>query len=101
MNRNQRIEDSNEAYLERKKQILVSMPIPYHVMNGLFDHLEFGDLACDHTHRRTIEFLRQHGLDVEPVVAWFEGLGGFCDCEVMSNVCRIYMEQLEQNLRRQ
>jgi hypothetical protein len=42
--------------------------------------------GCDHTRRLTQEFLERHGLPAERVLAWLDGNGGFCDCEVLANV---------------
>ncbi|MBW4690698.1 MAG: DUF2695 domain-containing protein [Lyngbya sp. HA4199-MV5] len=41
---------------------------------------------CDHTLRRSREFLRSRSLPEDSIAEWFGEYGGFCDCEVASNV---------------
>ena len=41
---------------------------------------------CDHTLRRTREFLRSRELPEDIVAAWLGEYGGYCDCEVAANV---------------
>src|SRR5436189_3630880 len=41
---------------------------------------------CDHTLRRSREFLRSRSLPEETIAEWFGEYGGFCDCEVAYNV---------------
>jgi Protein of unknown function (DUF2695) len=40
---------------------------------------------CDHTLTYTRKALRDLGLDEEASIAWLEGRGGYCDCEVAMN----------------
>lgn len=56
-------------------------------MRALFENVEegLGVEACDHTLRVTQRWLSAAGHPVEPVVAWFEENGGYCDCEVVMN----------------
>jgi hypothetical protein len=56
-------------------------------MKALFDMLdvEFPRQGCDHTLRLTRAWLASKGLPVQPVVAWLEDNGGYCDCEALAN----------------
>jgi hypothetical protein len=70
---------------EEQAKLIASIPIPHNDLRNLFDCLdEAGE--CDHTLRATIQFLRDRNLDVDGTVAWLGEHGGFCDCEVLSNV---------------
>lgn len=42
---------------------------------------------CDHTLKQTRQFLKRRKLPVDEILAWMEVFGGYCDCEVMLNVC--------------
>lgn len=37
-------------------------------------------------------FISQRGLETGGVITWLENLGGFCDCEVLSNVEERFLE---------
>lgn len=41
---------------------------------------------CDHTLRRSREFLHSRSLPEDIIVEWLGEYGGFCDCEVALNV---------------
>ena len=41
---------------------------------------------CDHTLRRTREFLRSRSLAEDTIAEWFSEYGSYCDCEVAQNV---------------
>jgi len=71
------------------------MPISKTDLRGLLDFLEAtifekrGDknwCYCDHTLRQTREFLRSRSLPEDSIAEWLGDYGGFCDCEVASNV---------------
>lgn len=45
---------------------------------------------CDHTHNATERALESFGFTPEEVAAsleYFKRKGGFCDCEILMNVC--------------
>jgi hypothetical protein len=42
---------------------------------------------CDHTLRFTMRWLASSGHASGPVVDWLRDNGGYCDCEVVANVC--------------
>jgi hypothetical protein len=52
------------------------------------------ECLCDHTLRHTREFLRARSLGEEPIVKWLGEHGGYCDCEVTSNVGESWGEQV-------
>ena len=63
------------------------LPLPDDQLRALFDFLlaEFPIQGCDHSLRLTEWWLGTQGLPVEPVVAWLQDNGGFCDCEAAGN----------------
>lgn len=71
------------------------MPISKADLHDLFNLLEKtlferrdGKILCycDHTLRRSREFLRSRSLPEDIITEWFGEYGGFCDCEVAYNV---------------
>lgn len=63
------------------------LPLPNEQLQALFEMLdvELPRQGCDHTLRLTRAWLAASELPVEPVVAWLEENGGFCDCQAMAN----------------
>ena len=47
---------------------------------------KLGNEACNDTLKFTIEYLNDHSLDTENIVAWLKNKGGYCDCEVLNNI---------------
>ena len=87
MRKDPRKEVLKKAWKEQENQKLVaSIPIAHKDLRDLFNYLDNGQMECDHTLRNTINFLQQRNLDIEKVVTWLHEYGGFCDCEVLSNV---------------
>ncbi|MBO9829518.1 DUF2695 domain-containing protein [Xanthomonas sp. A2111] len=43
-------------------------------------------VGCDHSLRLTEQFLESREIRPELLVAWLGEYGGFCNCEVLSNV---------------
>ncbi|MCW5549616.1 MAG: DUF2695 domain-containing protein [Opitutaceae bacterium] len=77
-----------KAWREQENQkLLASIPISKKALRELFDHLD-GALSqgCDHGLRHTTAFLESQRLDVQRVIPWLREHGGYCDCEVLSNV---------------
>lgn len=56
-------------------------------MKELFDCVDerLAESSCDHTFRHTLSFLETHHINPEPVMAWLQQAGGYCDCEVIMN----------------
>ncbi|WP_206733477.1 DUF2695 domain-containing protein [Bradyrhizobium guangzhouense] len=79
------------AWKAREKQDLIaSLPMPGATLRALFDHLDAAfdenGAVCDHTLSRTRAFLLAHRLEEARVLPWLANHGGYCDCEVLSNV---------------
>ncbi len=69
-------------------------------VRDLFDYLDRADESCDHTLKQTFEFIRERSVPEENMVAWLEEHGGFCDCEVISNVEEAWNQMVEEEWRR-
>jgi hypothetical protein len=69
-------------------------PLLDDTLEHLFDAVEtrIENVPCDHSLRAATEWLRMNSLAIEPVVAWLQDNGGFCDCEVVANA-RDHWEQ--------
>ena len=85
----QSIRDQEHADAEAR------MPISKADLRDLFEFLDGtlfeqrGDKVwclCDHTLRRSQEFLRSRLLSQDAIIEWLGEYGGFCDCEVAANV---------------
>jgi hypothetical protein len=63
------------------------VPLPDEQMQALFDMLdvEIPRQGCDHSLRLTRAWLANKELPAEPVVAWLQDNGGYCDCEALMN----------------
>jgi hypothetical protein len=96
---------SREEEKRRRKELLDAMakksrndfeaglPMKKELFKGLFDFLddELSKKDCDDTNRMTKEHLEAIGLqDVDAVLDWLEEQGGYCDCEVLSNVEELF-----------
>jgi hypothetical protein len=88
MRKDPRKEALKKAWKQQEQQKLVaSIPMPHEDLRDLLDHLvSEGAPQCDHTWRKTLEFLQKRGLDVDRVIPWLRSHGGYCDCEVIYNV---------------
>ncbi|WP_232760264.1 DUF2695 domain-containing protein [Xanthomonas sp. SHU 166] len=64
-----------------------ALPLPKETLWALFDYLNdaLAD-GCDHSLRRTTQFLASQDVAPESVIPWLGAHGGFCDCEVLFNV---------------
>ena len=58
------------------------------VLTDLLDHLDerLTDRPCDHTLRITRAWAVQHEIDETALAESLAHFGGYCDCEVLSNV---------------
>jgi hypothetical protein len=65
-----------------------NLPVPVEALLSLFEVLgaEIDRHGCDNTLQGTIAWLIHHGYDVLAVTQWLRRRGGYCDCEVLSNV---------------
>jgi hypothetical protein len=72
--------------------MLSNIPTPMPVLIELFNYIdsrlrpEDAGRGCDRTLRFTREFIRAHDLNEGRIIAWLGSRGGYCDCEVLSNV---------------
>ncbi|MBS1736002.1 MAG: DUF2695 domain-containing protein [Bacteroidetes bacterium] len=86
---------------ERRKQIMdelkkqadqkfeSNLPTSRENFKKLFDYLdtELSDTNCDDTNGLTKSFLVQINVEnVDEVLKWLTEHGGYCDCEILSNV---------------
>lgn len=79
-----------------------AFPIPASRLREMFDMLDHAlpTSGCDHTRKLTGAWLEAKELPVDAVFAWLDGLGGFCDCEVLANVEQLVDEALAGRQRR-
>jgi Protein of unknown function (DUF2695) len=84
----QRRQDMRHEWESRQRAAArAKFPLPDEQLRELFDYLrvEFPVQGCDRTLRLTEAWLNVRGLPVEPVVAWLNENGGYCDCEAAGN----------------
>jgi hypothetical protein len=64
------------------------MPLARPELERLLEWLDgqVQDLGCDHTHRLTRIWLRDHGKPETRILGALMAQGGFCDCEVVLNI---------------
>lgn len=64
------------------------MPLEKAELESLLDRVDLAvqEHGCDHSHKHTRSWLREHGKPEVRVVGALMALGGFCDCEVAMNV---------------
>jgi hypothetical protein len=72
----------------QRAEARAALPLSFDELKAMFDMLdaELPRHGCDRTRRLTRRWLEGRGHDVEPVFAWLDQHGGFCDCEVLANV---------------
>jgi hypothetical protein len=71
---------------QQRLSIREGLPVPAAMMKALFNYVDkqLSSSQCDDTLRHASEFIRANGLPAETVVAWLQGAGGYCDCEVFN-----------------
>ncbi len=77
-----------KQYVEQERQReRATIALTDDELEALLDHLDdrLGAEGCDHSHRIARRWLTANGKD-ERVLAGFEELGGYCDCEILANV---------------
>ena len=78
------------AYLEEKSEMLRSTPIADPTIFTVFKESLEDELdanGCDHSYTHTIKILDDLKItDHKRILAKFQDMGGFCDCEVLYNV---------------
>ena len=78
-----------KALKEKKKnEFEKSLPMSRELFEQLFDFLDkkLAEVGCSNTPSLTMDFLKQNDIESEPVLAWLEEYGGYCDCEILANV---------------
>ncbi|MES2456764.1 MAG: DUF2695 domain-containing protein [Bacteroidota bacterium] len=78
-----------------KEEFESNLPMIRERFRGLFDYLDSALQAegCKDDLTLTVCYLRSIGTsNIDQVTSWLNANGGFCDCEVLSNV----EEQFEQ-----
>ena len=79
----------------KRTRLRARPPLPDQQMQALFDMLH-GELAlekCDNTLRLVKRWLKEQKLPFEPVEAWLNENGGYCDCEVVLNAEAAWQEE--------
>ena len=77
-----------KAWQARERQAAKdAFPLPDASLRSLFAHVGHAvrQEGCDHTLRATDAWIAEHAVAREPVIAWLEENGGYCDCEVAAN----------------
>jgi hypothetical protein len=76
-----------EFATNEQRKIREAIPMDVSKLKELLTYLNREDASpCDHSLSDTIQWLGENGEDPEPVVSWLRDNGGYCDCEVISNV---------------
>jgi hypothetical protein len=85
LNQNQLKKDFKQ---NQKAAFIAGLPMEPNKFAALFDFLDESLEAepCDHTLRLTTQYLQTHNLPADDVIEWLNDNGGYCDCEVLSNV---------------
>lgn len=73
---------------EETTKAIGRMPISFKELSELFDYLDkqLEIEGCEHTAKMTKRFLESIKLNTEVILPWLEEYGGYCDCEILSNV---------------
>jgi hypothetical protein len=72
---------------DKRRTVREGLPVPAPIMKALFDYID-GHLSsseCDDTLHYAREFILAQNLPEDPLLAWLEGAGGYCDCEAINN----------------
>jgi hypothetical protein len=80
---------------KQREEFEKSLPISRDLFKGLFDHLdlELSNQVCKSSLQLTEAFLHNAGVkNIEEVKGWLAEHGGYCDCEVLSNVEEAFEE---------
>jgi len=70
-------------------ELLASMPLSPQRLSSLLSYLNTNLQSCDHTTKITKLFLDVEKTDKSCVIPWLAKHGGYCDCEVLSNLAEI------------
>ena len=78
-----------KAQFKKNEQDALRASIPMGIveLKDLLSYLNRADAPeCDHTLKETMEYVKSKSLDPDKIVPWLNEHGGYCDCEVISNV---------------
>lgn len=79
----------NELRMKQKLDFVNSLPESELLFTSLFNYLDksLESRNCDGTIGMTLMFLEeQKANSVDEVIEWLNNNGGYCDCEILSNV---------------
>ncbi|KPH12447.1 DUF2695 domain-containing protein [Chryseobacterium sp. ERMR1:04] len=79
----------NELRKKQQNEFEKSLPLNRILFENLFDDLDnqLEKFGCDDTNKLTIEFLEKNNImNIENILSWLSENGGYCDCEILTNV---------------
>lgn len=79
----------NDLRLKEQEQFERSLPMKRAAFNDLFDYLDehLQEHNCEDDHTLTVSYLNLIGTNnIDEVISWLKDKGGYCDCEVISNI---------------
>lgn len=85
-NKNDRKERIKQWQDAGRAKLIASMPLNPAQLKSLLDYLDANLRSCDHTTKLTDIFLHVEKLDSDRILPWLAENGGYCDCEVLSNL---------------
>ena len=70
------------------REFIESLPIEKELIIELFDYLDYelGKQNCDNDYKIAISFFKKKGIKNDKIFQWFKENGGYCDCEILSNI---------------
>jgi len=82
---------------KNKQNALNEMPLSINDFFILIEYIEKKLITneCNNNFKFSNEFIINNNLSVEIIIAWFNELGAFCDCEVLFNIKDIFFKNKE------
>ena len=83
-----RKELKNQYKMQQIQAFEASLPVPKETLQELLDYLDerLEEQCCNDDLSMTLDYLREAGIEPEPVISWLQEHGGYCDCEVLSTM---------------
>lgn len=81
--------DRKKAWKAQQRQLAQAVfPISSELLQAMFEAVEaqVDESGCDHTLRFSRQWIAEQHQPEEQILRWLKEHGGFCDCEVVSNV---------------
>jgi len=78
-----------KEFQKKEEEAFISgLPMDVNNFRELFDTLNeyLENEPCDHRLTFTQQFLNENQLPLNDVILWLNKQGGYCDCEVLSNI---------------